>query len=542
MLLALVLTTVFLCPLAAAGDLEESSICPSNPTSSFAEKDLHCGEAGLTGDHENEGLSLMQVGAKRLQKAAAAKSARDASTVANATEQNAHNSTGPDAAVASNLSSATALVELATTAKVAKQVQGRVEALLAQASTRSSYTLSIVIVAVVGLVALALLAFALQPGNSARDNLGQGSISQNFPRVTQGGPYGRQQGGPSSSYYPAPDSSKVPGYIPYGAGAADARPSLPAFQSPSRPFQQGQAPYDDGADSLQGSMQRLPDPSQQRFLPRVSTPAVGSARGLPLPRVQGPGARPSSSASRPGTGFNLTPAQSLAPMKQDIDEVFPGSAAMLPAPREVDRAPEVTGFAPRRPPPLCPMLVLPGNEIFLAVPIDQLVAGTSTVEIVGLSGNALLRTTVKDSEEGRLIEVSMSPPRSQPLASISAPTAFGPRAGLRELKGSRGKHYGWLRPAASGYVLRCGEDDVMTVITSSGSGHVQLRACSNGDLLAQASRSSDGEGYFAPEDIEVTVKAGMDAVLAILCVVSAALIAEGPTPFGAGKPRPSGMA
>jgi hypothetical protein len=169
------------------------------------------------------------------------------------------------------------------------------------------------------------------------------------------------------------------------------------------------------------------------------------------------------------------------------------------------------------------MLVLPHCESFFAVPIDELLAGGSTVEILGLSGNALLRSTVKDSEEGRVIEISMSPPRSPSLATIGSPIKFGPRAGMMELKGSRGKHYGWLRPAASGHILRCAEDDVMTVVINSSTGQLHLYAGSSGDMLAQASRSSDGEGIFAAEDLEVRVTPGMDAVLSLLCVVSSAL-------------------
>lgn len=223
------------------------------------------------------------------------------------------------------------------------------------------------------------------------------------------------------------------------------------------------------------------------------------------------------------------------PQKKDPDQGY--ANAMAPAPEL--RPPEVTGFAPRRPPPLCPMLVLPHCESFFAVPIDQLVAGMSTVEILGLSGNALLRSTVKDTDEGRIIEVSMSPPRSPPLASICAPSDYGPRAGMLELKGSRGKHYGWLRPTSNGHVLRCGEDDVMTVITNASSGQCQLYAGSNGDMLAQASRSGDGEGIFAAEDLEVRVTPGMDAVLALLCVVSAVLFGHGPTAFAFPPSRPS---
>lgn len=215
------------------------------------------------------------------------------------------------------------------------------------------------------------------------------------------------------------------------------------------------------------------------------------------------------------------------PKKQDGDPGYPDAITTAP---EL-RPPEVTGFAPRRPPPLCPMLVLPHCESFFAVPIDQLVAGMSTVEILGLSGNALLRSTVKETSEGRVVEVSMSPPRSPPLANISAPVDSGPRAGMMELKGSRGKHYGWLRPTSTGYTLRCGEDDIMTVVTNSSSGQCQLYAGSSGDMLAQASRSGDAEAIFAPEDLEVRVTPGMDAVLALLCVVSAVLFGHGATAF-----------
>lgn len=174
------------------------------------------------------------------------------------------------------------------------------------------------------------------------------------------------------------------------------------------------------------------------------------------------------------------------------------------------------------------MLVLPHCESFFAVPIDKLVAGVDTVEILGLSGNALLRSSVRDTSEGRVIEVSMSPPRSPPLASILAPD---PSTGVMELRGNRGKQYGVLRPISTGYMLRCGTDDVMRVMTNSSSGQCQLFAGNSGDMMAQASRSSDAEGIFDPEDVEVRVTPGMDAVLAILCVVSAVLFSRGPTAF-----------
>jgi hypothetical protein len=168
------------------------------------------------------------------------------------------------------------------------------------------------------------------------------------------------------------------------------------------------------------------------------------------------------------------------------------------------------------------MLVLPHCESFFAVPIDKLVDGLETVEILGLSGNALLRATVKAAGVGRVLEVSMSPPRSPPLATISSPSSSGERSGMMELQGSRGKPYGWLRSTPAGYVLRCGEDDAMTVVTDANTSQYQLFA-GNGDMLAQAARSCDAEAIFSPEDLEVRVTPGMDAVLALLCVVSAVI-------------------
>jgi len=205
MLLALVFAAVLVCPLAGSGRTEEFSKHPCEPPSNFAELESHC---GLRGDHDKEGLSLLQVGAKRLQKAAAAKSAADVSNVAMAKETNVAD----------------------------RQGQGRLEALLARARMRSSATFSIVVVAVVGhphidvivvavivcsiVVALTFLALAHQPGHGGRDSLG----FEDILRATQSGPYGRQ-GGPGSAYYPAADSYEVPDYAPYSAGFDDGRPS-----------------------------------------------------------------------------------------------------------------------------------------------------------------------------------------------------------------------------------------------------------------------------------------------------------------------------
>jgi len=534
MKLALVIVSSLLCQSTADAELEEIGACSSQPSSS-AESDLFkCGPTVVLDDHGDEGLSLVQVGAKRVQRAAAAAAAAAAPAETTAETPVTAAKLAETSKKSANAVAALAMMETAMNVKagVSEVVMHGVHALSDRLQTRTgiSPTLSIVIVAVVGIVALSLLVVAMQPGSTTRDNLANPSISQNFPRAHTG-PYSRQQGAPGPSYSSSPDPSKMPGYNPYGSNNyGDARPSM--YERPSLPSQQQPGSR---YSSLPAGQQHSGNFDRDgRPLPRVSTTASNNRSPKPsvLPRVQAPGSRP---VSRPGTGLGLTPAHSITPQKQTEEAYGNAMASEVPPP-------EVTGFAPRRPPPLCPMLVLPHCESFFAVPIDQLVAGMSTVEILGLSGNALLRSTVKDTSEGRVIEVSMSPPRSPPLASISEPLDYGPRAGMKELKGSRGKHYGWLRPGNNGYVLRCGEDDVMTVVTNAGSGQCQLYAGSNGDMLAQASRSGDGEGIFAAEDLEVRVTPGMDAVLALLCVVSAVLFGQGPSSFQFPPSRPSAMA
>jgi len=264
----------------------------------------------MLGESSEEGLSLLQVGARRL-------------VAASKTDGGEANSAKEPPASANALA-VLQVVETATRtkARVSAALGQGVSAVRGLMQTRSSYTLSIVIVAVVGLVALCLLALALQPSHTARDNLHQqGSISQNFPRA-HNGPYGRQ-GSPTPGYYSAPEPQKPPGYNLYGP---DMRPSVYArdsFQPPTAMFPPEQQTDRDG-----------------RPLPRVSTNPRLTPKPSILPRVQSP-------PTRPGTGLGITPAHSIMQKQQDIDEGYPGAMASAP---EL-RPPEVTGFAPRRPPP-----------------------------------------------------------------------------------------------------------------------------------------------------------------------------------------------
>jgi hypothetical protein len=439
--------------------------------------DPACEGADVSTDEVDEAVSLIQVEAKRLTKATGTP-----------------NSTEALVQVAENTSavSATSPAKASGLAESRKATALALLAYFQNSETRSSAVAIVILVAVVGVAAVCLLAMVLQPDNS-RD------AWQHRPGQRQAGSFRNLQAG-SFRTLPQPYMTSQ-GAMPY-------------------PVSQNQVP-----SRGQGSMPRVSVPPSAKnsmtSLPRVKQAVSGSSLSLTpagsiMPRTQKPSG---------GSALSLTPAGSIMPPKKDEPEM---------------PAPELTGNAPRRPVAICPFLVLPHCETFLAVPINQLVAGAKTVEVLGLSGSALLRVTIKDASVGRVIEVSMSPQQSPALATITEAPEHGPRAGMMEIKackgGSGAAHYGWLRPSknyfgSTCHVLQSGGDDVMTVVTDASQGSCQLYAGGNGDLLAQAYRSGDGERIFNAEDLEIRVTPGMDAVLALLCVPAIALFGQGEALF-----------
>lgn len=465
-----------------------------------AEDALHCGQ--VFDDDEQEALSLIQVNALRLKKAAWSNS-----SVAKANPDGARG--GGAAGLASSSGTPrneTRLSEdlIEATAQVR---EGVFQVALHGAQTISDVahlhlsqnTVKLIVFllffAVLALCVLGLLCIAL------RRSVRSSSIPEGFPRADNRGiPHSGEQVGSDFTPVPSHQAANIrfPGVLYSGEFLTDHVQGQAAY--PPAPMQSAQ--------------------TSQNQLPRVFT----SNRSLPgsgrsLPRVQ-QYLRPSGN-SRPGTNpaIAATPTLSLTPAESITKKVYyPTEESPLRPPEETS-----TPSASKRPPPLCPMLVLPHCESFFAVSIDQLVAGATSSEIMGLSGNALLRCNIRDSGGSRIIEVSMSPPLSPPLASIMAPSKSGPNVGVQEIKGNRDMHYGWLRPTNNCHVLTCGHEDVMTVVTNVNSGHCQLCAGSDGDVLARASRSADGEGIFAADDLEVRVIPGMDATLALLCIISAVI-------------------
>lgn len=446
------------------------------------------GFAGNT-DEANEAVSLLQVGAKRLQKTAAPPNSTDKLESL--------------AQVAENVS----VVSANSATKVPAPVVSPKDKVLSvlsyfqRSETRGSAFAIVVLVAIIGIAGLCLCGMVLQP-ETPRESW------HAYPRASREvyeTPVVRQGAYTKSVTHPFGGRSQQ--------GGDSTRPSVrslaggPTFKSlPPQPYEGVAA----------GDLFRS---GTETVLPRVSlSPSVKDSMQS-LPRVK----------QAPGSSLSLTPQGSIMPKKD--------GAMQLGEPM----APELTGNAPpRRPVPICPAsrnLVLPHCDLYFAVPLNQLVGGADSVEVLGLSQNPLLRVTIKDSSAGRVIEVSLSPPRSPAMASIAEAPGHGPRAGMMEIKVcSTGTHYGWLRSSKtvfgnSCHVLQAGGDDVMTVVTDAAHGSCHLYAGNNGDRLAQANRSGDGEDIFNPEDLEIRVYPGMDGVLALLCVLSIALFGYGDTAF-----------
>merc|ERR1719487_2976385 len=85
------------------------------------------------------------------------------------------------------------------------------------------------------------------------------------------------------------------------------------------------------------------------------------------------------------------------------------------------------------------------------------------LSIVGLSGNALLRATIRRIGNTRTLEIGMPEPGSAPRATIAPSTQeiSGGQHGSRalEIRGIRGAFYGNLEMRASGacYVIKDGQ-------------------------------------------------------------------------------------
>mmetsp|Transcript_18088 Transcript_18088/g.56659 ORF Transcript_18088/g.56659 Transcript_18088/m.56659 type:complete len:515 (+) Transcript_18088:65-1609(+) len=242
--------------------------------------------------------------------------------------------------------------------------------------------------------------------------------------------------------------------------------------------------------------------------PLYTPPALNSS---PLPRHP----RDASTALKPA---------SSSPPGQGV----PGGRFTVP------RRPS-TSVSAELPPPLCSSLVLPVCEAHFAVALPALTAvdegGGGSLDIVGLTGNPLLRATVQDMPAGRLLEVSMTHPGSAPRATVGPPAGAGgsPVAPAMvapservpmEIRGADGDLYGLLQAkSASQYtVVRTGRE----VLAIQGAGDsLELSVTAGEQPVAEAICN---EGNFGGAmHLEIRVQPGLDPVLIISCLLAIVL-------------------
>lgn len=261
-------------------------------------------------------------------------------------------------------------------------------------------------------------------------------------------------------------------------------------------------------------------------LPEELTPAapatVRDQRELML--SQKPPAGGAAPFSRPGTGpwgSALSPfASALMPAPMATSNQVPPSAEDVPETMPKQDAP--------LPPPLCPTLVMPICEARFGVPMYELAQlnAQGELNIVGLSGNPLLRAVVRKIGTARTLEISMPEQNSAPRATISPSTTElsglvqqGSRA--LEIRGMRGSFYGILEMRSSGacYVVKDGQ----TVLTIDGDAESLQLSIKSSVGLQLASVRCSAEPFGGVDHVEIRVEPGVDTVL-VLAVVLAVLL------------------
>mmetsp|Transcript_142080 Transcript_142080/g.250532 ORF Transcript_142080/g.250532 Transcript_142080/m.250532 type:complete len:482 (+) Transcript_142080:110-1555(+) len=233
-------------------------------------------------------------------------------------------------------------------------------------------------------------------------------------------------------------------------------------------------------------------------------------------------------AGRPGSQYQPFGSQA-APLRTNqpympAQSALPSLASGLPTKTADDQL--AVPLSKRMPPPLCPTLVLPVCEARFGVPMFEIAQLTSEGElgIVGLSGNPLLRASVRKVGRRRSLEISMPEAGSAPRATI-APNLQDlnrPDDGVLEIRGLKGSFYGMLEMRASGacYVTKDGET---MMIIDGDTDSLQLSIKSGGGMPLASVRCST-EPFGGVDHVEIRVEPGVDTVLVLACVLAVLLL------------------
>lgn len=304
------------------------------------------------------------------------------------------------------------------------------------------------------------------------------------------------------------------------------------------------APKGNGSTNLgNASRPTTPMPRHTAAIPQHTAVVMGSDAVLPS-------RQPSFAAS--GTPFARTPAfaggDSYAGVWQSISRPstvmsslsIPGLFRSGPSPSQdslvvnsvASLDPRVPTFQVSQynlegvksvPPALCPTLVLPVCEARFGVNFDKLGmlsnSGEGEIDIVGLSGNPLLRAALRKAPTGRRLEISMPEAGSAPRATVG-PSAQGPR--FLELRALKGQPYGTLEMNSTGacHVIK----DGARVLSIDGDPNSLQLSFQSGQGTPLASVRCSTEFFGGVEHLEVRVEPGVDTVLVLSCALAVMLL------------------
>lgn len=253
-------------------------------------------------------------------------------------------------------------------------------------------------------------------------------------------------------------------------------------------------------------------------------PARGSpqASRLPWESAASAGVMPqySPSQGRPSTSAFSDLVLGMAPGTSGFTaQLSPQPAAQMPAPIE---RPPLAPLSKQAPPPLCPTLVMPVCEARFGVQMNQLAALVSVgeLDIVGLSGNPLLRAGIRLDRNGdRTLEICMPERNSAPRATL-APSS----PGVYEIRGMKGVFYGFLQVQSSGscYVIKDGQ----TVLLLDGDTENLQLGVKSGAGAPLASIRCSAEPFGGVDHVEIRVEAGVDTVLVLAVVLGVLLLCD----------------
>jgi len=180
---------------------------------------------------------------------------------------------------------------------------------------------------------------------------------------------------------------------------------------------------------------------------------------------------------------------------------------------------------------LCEQLVLPTSEAWFALPWLRFLHGPD-FELIGISGRPLLRGAVTLFDSGhRCLDISMTPPKSPVLGSISNEAG----AGALTVRDSEADLFGVLTFEDFGlWALKMKDGDLIHVQTNETTGEIWVRDSSSSETIAEAVRCLDSELFSIGDHLEVRLEPGADSVLVVICILGVIL-------FGSSTPLPQAL-